>query len=142
MDFVHLIWSALSDPVIVAAAYVGGILIVGDVATGSFKAIRIGAFQWIWLSAFVKSKIAGQYLPLLVVYVVAKATPDVALPTGTDLNPLALLASTGFAAFIASEIASIKSNFDGSIDTPPQGVSNAAVGTVAVVGETTAEPQG
>lgn len=138
MDFVHLIWAALSDPIVVAAAYTGGILLLADVLTGALKAYRSGSFQWVWLDAFVKTKVAGKYLPLLLLYIVAKATPD--LPVADGVNPLATLASLGFAAFLASEIASIKSNVDSSIDTAPQGVTVPEVSTSYVLNSSTFTP--
>lgn len=144
MDFVHLIWAALSDPIVVWAAYTGGILLVVDVLTGALKAYRTGSFQVVWLDAFVKSKVAGKYLPLLLLYIVAKATPD--LPLADGVNPLATFASLGFAAFLASEVASIKGNVDGSVDTAPQGVTVPVVATTYSVTDAgpvgPAEPQG
>ena len=141
MDFVHLIWAALGDPIVVAAAWTGGILLLADVLTGALKAYRSSSFQWVWLDAFVKSKVAGKYLPLLVLYVVAKATPDLAI--GDGVNALATFASLGFAAFVASEIASIKGNVDSSVDTAPQGVTVPVVtNSYTVTGGVNAGPIG
>lgn len=121
MDFVQLIQHAITDPIVASAFWTGGVLLLADAVTGALKAWRNGVFQWSWLDMFVKSKLAGKYLPLLILFIVAKATPDVAV--GGGVNPLATFASLGFAAFIVSEIASIKGNVDSSQDTPPQGVT-------------------
>jgi hypothetical protein len=123
MDFVHLIWAALSDPLVTSAAYIGGALIVLDAATGILKAWRNGSFKLSWLDAFVKTRIASKYLPLMLTYIVAKATPDIGLGGVATVNPLAAFASASMAAFILSEIASIRGNFDDTaLDNPPQGV--------------------
>jgi hypothetical protein len=116
MDFGSLIRSTFNDPTFLSAVYGLCILAVVDLLTGVSRAFSDSTFTWALLDSWVRLKLAGRLIPILILLIAGQAAPDLTA-IGLTINVLGATALIAAATFAASELASIVANVNPATPT-------------------------
>ena len=120
MNIGDLITQLFADPATATAIYGICLLAALDFATGTLRAIADKTFAWSAIDVWVRGKVAGRLMPLILLLVAGQAAPDLSV-LGLDVNILGIVALTGSATFAAAELASIVENVNRKVENPIPG---------------------
>jgi hypothetical protein len=107
------------------AVYGLTLLMFANAALGIAKTVSNKTFEWSWVDLFVRTKIAGRLVPIVVVLLIGTIAPDLSL-LGLTVNPFTAAGLAAAVPVAASELASILENIRfGQIDRVPEGAPQA-----------------
>lgn len=110
MNFGDLIGGLFGDPLAADAVWAVVLLCVAQFVLGSIRAFANKTFVISAFDAWIRSDVAGRVIPIILIFVVATATPDLTVlgvPVETGLLAFGLLQA---GTYIVSAIGSIKDN--------------------------------
>lgn len=117
VDFGSLIDQLFADPATSTAIYGIVLLAFLDFATGTLRSIADKTFAWSALDVWVRGKVAGRVIPLVLLLIAGQAAPDLTV-LGLSVNILGATAMAGAATFAAAEVASIIENVNRNVENP------------------------
>jgi hypothetical protein len=110
MGFGDLLTKLFGDPIAASAVWAVIVLCVSQFVLGSLRAWSNKTFAWSAFDAWIRTDVAGRVIPIILIFVVAKATPDLlvfGIPVESGLLAYGVLQA---GTYIISGVASIKDN--------------------------------
>lgn len=132
MNFTTIVTELFGDPLSGNAVVAVVLLSILQFAAGSIRAIANGSFMLTALSAWIRTDVAGRVLPILLIFITARAMPDLSMygvPVESGLVAFGLLQA---GSYIISAVASIKDN----VVPPPPGLLKAKQEIAKAAGDT------
>lgn len=117
MDIGHIIQHLLGDSITASTIYGLLLLFVVDFATGVSRAIADHTFAWGALDVWVRAKVAGRLVPVIIVLIGGAVAPDLTI-LGFSVNPLTAAGIAAGITIAAAEVTSILGNLNPATPNP------------------------